>query len=147
MDNFISSRPFENTSMAQYLRQRIEEMAKKNISQRELAIKAGYDKPNIISMFKRGETKVPFDKVPALAEALEVDLIYLMRLQMEQPGMWDPGIINKMVGRISTENEFEVLNSWRMATNGRDIKLNKKQLSALTDAMKLILKSETEIVK
>ena len=53
-------------------------------SQREIAAEMGYDKPNIISMFKKGEMKVPLDKVPAFARALHVDTAFLFRMCVEQ---------------------------------------------------------------
>ncbi|MGZ9053126.1 MAG: helix-turn-helix domain-containing protein [Rhodoplanes sp.] len=53
-------------------------------SQREIAAELGYERPNIISMMKRGETKLPLDKVPALAKALHVDPAHLFRLALEQ---------------------------------------------------------------
>ena len=52
-------------------------------SQRQIAYEMGYDKPNLITMFKQGTTRVPAEKVPALAEALEVDPAALLRMWME----------------------------------------------------------------
>lgn len=52
--------PYSETSMARYLTKQIDALSGiKN--QREIAAEIGYDKPNMISMFKRGETKVPLD--------------------------------------------------------------------------------------
>jgi len=48
--------PFAGTMVAKYLDKQID--ALKGVkTQREIALEAGYDKPNIISMFKRGEAK------------------------------------------------------------------------------------------
>lgn len=38
-------------------------------TQREIAAKVGYANPNVISMMKQGQTKVPIEKIPALAAA------------------------------------------------------------------------------
>lgn len=42
-------------------------------TQREIAIEAGFPSQNIISMIKNGDTKVPLNRIPALAKALGVD--------------------------------------------------------------------------
>jgi len=52
-------------------------------SQREIADALGYERANIISMFKTGVTRVPLDKVPALAHAVDADPAYLVNLWLE----------------------------------------------------------------
>ena len=39
--------------------------------QKDIAAKAGFDKPNMITMIKQGRTRLPLDKVGAMALALE----------------------------------------------------------------------------
>tara|TARA_R110002110_G_scaffold376568_2_gene586697 strand:+ start:205477 stop:205764 length:288 start_codon:yes stop_codon:yes gene_type:complete len=53
-------------------------------TQREICEDIGYPHPNIITMFKNGETKVPLNKVPALAQALEIKPDKLMRLALQE---------------------------------------------------------------
>ena len=53
------------------------------MTQMDLAKKLGYDNPNIITMFKKGSTRVPLDKVAPLATALELDPAALLRLWFE----------------------------------------------------------------
>jgi transcriptional regulator with XRE-family HTH domain len=53
-------------------------------SQREIAAEVGYDKPNMLSMIKYGDSRVPLDKIPPLAKALEVEVAHLFRLALEQ---------------------------------------------------------------
>ena len=43
-------------------------------TQREIATALGYGRSNIVTMFKQGTTRVPGDKVPALADALGVEV-------------------------------------------------------------------------
>ena len=50
----------------------------------DIAQEAGYGKPNIISMLRTGVTKLPLDRVPAMAKALNADPVTLMRLCMEE---------------------------------------------------------------
>jgi len=75
----------------------------------------------MISMFKRGEAKVPLDKIPLLAKALHVDPMHLFRLALEQywPDMGD--MIAKIFGRIASENEETILlKKWRTGTDDMD---------------------------
>ena len=41
-------------------------------TQREIAKEAGFTTPNVLSMMKSGETKVPVQRIPALARALDI---------------------------------------------------------------------------
>ncbi|AMB48384.1 XRE family transcriptional regulator [Methylobacterium sp. AMS5] len=126
------TKPFENTRMAEFLRKRIEELANRK-SQREIAAQAGYERPNIFSMFKYGDTKVPFDKVPAIAAALEVDPVFLLRLQLDQPGGFDTQTVQKLTDRMTTENEkLSVLDPWREIVGSADVKLSVEQRKRLT---------------
>lgn len=53
-----------------FLRNAIEESPK---TQKEIARDAGFANPNALSMMKTGECKVPISRIPALAEALDID--------------------------------------------------------------------------
>jgi transcriptional regulator with XRE-family HTH domain len=112
--------PFADSAIAKYLEKQID--ALKGVkTQREIAREIGYDKPNMISMFKRGEAKVPLDKIPLLAKALHVDPTHLFRLALEQywPNMGD--MIAGIFGRIASENEEAIfLKKWRLATKELD---------------------------
>jgi transcriptional regulator with XRE-family HTH domain len=98
---------FADTKLAKYLATQIDAISDEK-SQREIAQEIGYEKPNMISMFKRGEAKVPLDKIPALAKALHVDPAHMMRLAMEQywPDLYQ--IINEVFGGITTKNQREI---------------------------------------
>ena len=113
--------PFAGTTVAKYIDLQID--ALKGVkTQREIAAEIGYDKPNMISMFKRGEVKVPLDKVPALAKALHVDPAHLFRLALEQYWPELGATIEGIFGRTVTEKEFEFLiKPWRAATDNTDI--------------------------
>src|SRR5271157_5534513 len=98
--------PFANSSIAKYLDRRIDNL-KGVKTQREIAVEIGYEKPNMISMFKRGETKVPLDKIPLLAKALHVDPAHLFRMAMEQqwPGMKET--VDTIFKNVASDNEAE----------------------------------------
>lgn len=59
-------------------------------TQKEIAQAAGFDRPNFVSMMKKGQTKIPIKKVPALAKACGVDPQAMLRVIMEEyhPDIW-----------------------------------------------------------
>ena len=59
--------PFAGSPIAAFLTRQIEALSGRK-TQRAIALEIGYDKPNMISMFKRGETKAPARKNPATRE-------------------------------------------------------------------------------
>lgn len=65
------TKPFENSEFHAQVRERVRELSGHK-SIREIANDAGYDKPNIISMYMRGETQIPIDKFLDIARALEL---------------------------------------------------------------------------
>jgi len=113
-------------SIASYVSRQID--ALKGVkTQREIAAELGYDKPNMISMLKTGDTKVPLEKIPLLAKALGVDAAHLFRLALEQ--YW-PGLemtIAEIFGTLATSNEEAIfLTKWRAATSNMDPAPNAK---------------------
>jgi transcriptional regulator with XRE-family HTH domain len=131
--------PYSETPMAHYLTKQIDALSGiKN--QREIAAEIGYEKPNMISMFKRGETKVPLDKIPLLAKALRVDPAHLFRLAMEQqwPGM--KVVVDEIFKNIASDNETEnLLKPWREITKERDPSPNSRTAKILERAFKEIM--------
>lgn len=53
-------------------------------TQREIALEIGYSKPNLITMFKQGLTKVPIEVIPRLAKALDEDPAVLLRIALRE---------------------------------------------------------------
>lgn len=82
-------------------------------TQAEIARDIGYARPNIISMMKKGVTKVPIDKIPALSTSLGIDPVQLLRLAMHeyQPEVWET--ITKVMGEIPTADEVRALEALR----------------------------------
>ena len=112
--------PFADSAIAKYIDKKIDEL-KGVETQREIAQEAGYEMANIISMFKRGESKVPLDRIPLLSKALGVDPAHMFRLALEQYWPDRGDIIAKLFGRLASENEEEILlKSWRTATRNAD---------------------------
>ncbi len=69
-------------TVAEYLAKMIEISEK---TQKQIAHDVGYTRPNVLSMMKRGLIKVPVDKAPALARALNVDPAYFLGLEQFPP--------------------------------------------------------------
>lgn len=100
-------------------------------SQKEIADELGYDKANIITMFKQGLTKLPVYKVKLMAQSLGIDPIRLMNIVMNEymPEAW--AAIQEVIGIAVTENEREIINELRNITKDSDPKMitsDQKQL-------------------
>jgi transcriptional regulator with XRE-family HTH domain len=76
-------KPFADTPLAKYVEHRILELSPKK-TQAEIAAEAGFVNPNMLSMVKSGATRLPLDRVPALASSLDVDPARLFQLALEQ---------------------------------------------------------------
>lgn len=111
--------PWADTRIAKYLTKQIE-VLQPTKSQREIASEMGYDKPNIISMFKRGETKVPLDKIPLLAKALNVDPQHLYRLAFADYAPDLGEAVRSAFGLWHTKNEEKLLQTLRVTTKDLD---------------------------
>ena len=127
--------PFSHTSVVKVVARRLEELVEAK-RQREVAREIGYDKPNMISMIKRGEVKVPFEKIPALADALEVDQGHFFRLAFEQHWPEHAKIINDVFGTVLSRNEAAIIAYIRDLTDGEDLALTPELKAKLRDVFK-----------
>jgi transcriptional regulator with XRE-family HTH domain len=127
----VKNTPYEHTRLARYLDQRILQL-KSRKSQRQIALEAGFRNPNVLSMIKAGSSKLPLDRVPAMAKALDVDPRYLLRLAFEQEGFKTAkGAIDDILGTVVSNNELDWLNEIRDASNNSDPRLTSRQRMAL----------------
>lgn len=129
--------PYANTEAARYLAKQVDalmgtEVNGRPMTQRDIAAVAGYDKPNIFSMFKSGETKIPIDRIPSIAKALRVDPAHLARLVIAQH--WPTVAANFETifgsGMISA-TEREMLERWRKTTDNEDPVLSANEMKLL----------------
>ena len=125
--------PYADMPLAQYISKQIDVQVSMGKNQRQIAQEIGYEKPNMISMFKRGEAKVPLDKIPALAKALNVDAAFMFKLAVQQ--YWpDMGkAIAEIFGTVLTKNETKMIELIRRLTKGSDPELThraKRKLKA-----------------
>lgn len=106
--------PYQNTRIAEYLRTQINALSARK-SQQDIARQAGFTSPNIITMMKQGQTRVPLDRVPGLATALFVDPTFLFRLALEQFWPEDSEIVDTIFKNIVTANEMKWVRALRKA--------------------------------
>lgn len=61
------------------------------LKQREIAEQVGWNRPNFVSLIKKGDAKIPLEKVSVLASALSIDATDLMIrcLREYQPAVLD----------------------------------------------------------
>lgn len=131
------SKSSKHKTVAEYLDAQINLCGK---SQKQIAEEAGFPKPNIITMFKKGDTKLPLEKIGKFAKAIEVDPIHLFKLCMSeyQPETWAE--IQKMFGQpVLTVNELEILEVIRSA--------NVENPRVRTDAERQVLLSAINTLK
>lgn len=106
-------------SVADFLNQQINISG---IAQKDIAESLGYDKPNIITMFKQGKTKIPLNKIASLAKILGIDPIHFLRIAMTEysPETW--GVLEGLIGKnLISANEQKILSLTRRAAFGHDV--------------------------
>jgi hypothetical protein len=112
-------RIFERFTVAEVLDQAIQDSAK---TQKEIATEIGYDKPNIITMFKQGSTRLPLPKIGPMARALNLDPVSLLKLALLEyaPETWEA--IEDVLGTplVLTENETKLIRRLRALTDESD---------------------------
>lgn len=124
-------RPYADTRLAKFLTKRILQL-KPRKSQREIAAEAGFIQPNMLSMFKNGSSKLPLDRVPGLAKALECDPKHLFLMALDQLGGDTTDLaIRQIFGTLVTQNEVAWLEEIRKASNHTDPGLTAKARAAI----------------
>lgn len=123
--------PFEDAPAAIFVRRQSELLAHRK-TQKQIALEAGFASGNLISMIKSCATKIPLDRVPKLAQALETDPGFLMRLALEQAiGKTGSVAVLEAFGSPTTLNERAWLDEIREASAHTDPKLTARSRSAL----------------
>lgn len=127
----MSKKPYENTRLAKFIRQRVLKLQSTK-SQSEIATEAGFVNPNMISMIKGGSNKLPLDRVPSLARALDCDAAFLLGLALEQAvGETQTHAIVDVLGAPVSANELEWLSEIRNASGYCDPYLTADHREAL----------------
>lgn len=133
------NRPYADTRATKFVAKRIDELSSRRRpkSQREIAFEAGFKMANILSMIKSGDSKVPLDRVPSLAKALEVDERILFRLTVEQHfrGSDLHRLVDKMGAATLTDNEVLWLELMRELTDNTDPAPTEPMKNAMREAL------------
>jgi len=109
--------PKKTTKLAAFLDKHISAVAHKK-TQRQIAAEVGWNRPNMVSMIKRGTTRVPWSSVPALAAAIEADPAELFRLAVEDYWPDAHRAAEHIFGTIVSANERELLEFVRNLCGG-----------------------------
>ena len=127
----MAKKPYQETRLAKFLEARLLELKHKK-TQAEVAEEAGFVNPNMVTMIKKGSTKLPIDRVPALAKALESDPALLLRLALEQSeGSTAAAAIYEIIGQPITKNEMAWINEIREASGDTDPRLTSRAGAAI----------------
>lgn len=126
-----AARPFAGTRLTAFLTSRILELRPKK-SQAEIATAAGFNNANMMSMLKAGNVRLPLDRVPALALALETDPVHVFLLALEQlAGDTTAMAFQKIFGTVVTENELDWVRAVREASDGTNPSLTRRGRTAI----------------
>lgn len=116
--------------MAVWLNENLEALT--SMTNEELADRLGYQRPNIISMWRTGRTRVPLDRLPELADILGVNLGHLLMLWMDQYATGPKYTrLMKTVLRTVGDDEAELIEAVRVYTKGRTFSVNKSEAKKL----------------
>lgn len=123
--------PYQNTPTARLIADRIRDLSHRK-TQAEISSEAGFANANMMTFLKNGRNKLPLDRVPSLAKALEVDPALLMRLALDQSiGATAAKAIIDIFGTPVTENERGWLTEIRDASDNGDPRLTGRARAAL----------------
>ena len=96
--------------VAAFVEQRVN---RSKLSQKEMADICGFPTANMITMIKTGATKVPIEKIPKLARALDVDRVEFFDMVMRSYKPKEYNAILEIIGEPITEAEHKVVNLLR----------------------------------
>ena len=123
--------PYSHTRLVHFLETEIlRQRARKN--QAQIATEAGFTHTNMLSMIKAGKTRLPLDRVPALAKALDCDPAYLFRLAPQQSrNETIRQAVEHIFGAIVSRNEARWLAEIRGASDNTDPALTTRARAAI----------------
>lgn len=106
-----------NMAVAEYIERAVQRSRK---TQKEISEEAGYPMPNILSMLKKGQSKLPLDRVVSLSRALETppEELFLLVLNRLYPDPADNPLMQIFRGIIPTQTEVAMLDIIRKANKG-----------------------------
>ncbi|NMA96533.1 MAG: hypothetical protein GX970_00235 [Phyllobacteriaceae bacterium] len=131
------NKPYANTRLTQFLTKRILELRSIK-SQGDIASEAGFVNVNMLSIIKSGGTRLPIDRVPALAKALDTDPRRLLQLAVEQwVGATAARAFEEIFGTIVTLNEIGC--RWRRAGQTFAVEFNHRKVDNISKAFRALV--------
>ena len=108
-----------------------------DLTQREIADRVGFRNANIISMIKTGDTRVPLDRIPALAQTLGINEqeFLILAIQEYHPGVHE--VLVDVLGLPLSDAELGILTMFRMATLRGEIEVKGPFKQALEGLLEL----------
>lgn len=93
------------------------------LTQREVADRVGFKNANIISMMKTAETRVPLERIPALAATLGMDERQFLLVAIEEyhPGVHE--VLVEVLGVPLSDAELGIVTMFRMASMRGEIEV------------------------
>jgi hypothetical protein len=90
-------------------------------SRKEIATAAGFGKPNMISMLKTGDTKLPLARLGSFANAVGADPVALLKLCLQEyyPDVWEA--INVHLTAAITPDELRIVTALRVVNGVHDL--------------------------
>lgn len=113
-------------------------------TRKEIANEAGLGKPNMISMLKSGETKLPLAKLGSFAKAVNTNPAHLLKLCLREyyPDVWDA--IKNHLDAAVTSDELRMVRALRSVSGGHYLAcLNAEERERLDDFLNLIAQPST----
>lgn len=126
-----------HSSTAEFVRIALEQCDK---THREIAREVGIATPNVISMMKTGDIKVPINRIPALAKAMGVDAYAFTEIAMREyhPELWQM-LTEHYRGRASGADDGDrLLQTIRDILDGRAVEWSPAFEAALTNLIELV---------
>lgn len=120
-------------SVANCITKRISDLAAQGKTARQIADEVGYKNPNMISMLKTGRAKVPLERIPALARALDMDPGLLLRLAVSEYWPDLHRTIVEIFGAITTANERNIIQTFREVSKSSDAPITEQQKHQLSE--------------
>src|SRR3569832_557583 len=114
MKEIVMHKPVTPITVAEFIADRLADI---DLSFRVVVVVCGFETPNVITMFKKGQMKVPLDRVGSLAKALDADPAHLLRLSLQEylPQTWN-AIEEILHSTVLTKNELELVRKFRQVT-------------------------------
>jgi transcriptional regulator with XRE-family HTH domain len=104
-------------------------------TQAQVAREAGFPHPNMVSMIKHGKSRLPLERIPALAEALEIDAALLFRLTLSENWPGYERVVIQIFGGILTAEERVLIEFIRHVAGGEVPRLNPRLEKAIRAAL------------